>query len=139
MTKNRPNIVLVSAENYKWLSSFEANLRLLTILETLSNDLTWISQNCSGDKSKLPPKVTWIPLSLDLGRRKLFINKLTDVIVHQIRFIKEIRRVRNADVFMFWYGGDLSLFLPYIYAALFQRKKIILKNPCKCDNMWAIF
>lgn len=130
-----PNIVLVSAENIKWFSSFEANLRLLKILEPLSDRLTWISINCLGNESKLPQKVNWVKFYSTTQGKKQFASRLLSLILHQVKIIQELKKA-NADVFLFWYGGEINLVVTFLYAALFLRKKIILKVEGRSSIYW---
>ncbi len=123
----KPKIALVSKESKKGLSGFEANFRLLTILEPLSCSITWISTNCDGDRNKIPENTNWINLTVKEKYEAPFWKRIIPFLKYQQDIIRELNRIKDADIFIYWYGGDLYLFSPFLFTTLFLKKKTILK------------
>lgn len=127
----RPKIGVVTGPiniiNRDNLVTFEMSSRLLKILEPLSAEITWVNTNCVGDESKLPKKVTITKLEHRGVDNRSLTKRLFYHLLHQIRIILELRKLnKKVDVFIFAYGGHM-IPLPFLFAALFLRKKTILR------------
>lgn len=132
----KPTIALITPDLRKIPSAFEASSRLLHIVEPLSTEMTWVATNCFGDENKLPKKVRWIKLHLKGRDDKPFLRRLPFLLLHQIRILFELRKLRNIDVFIFWYGGDFLLVVPFLFTTLFLKKKTILKIEGRSSVFW---
>lgn len=132
----KPKIGLVSIGSKEGLSNFKANSRLLNILEPLSSEITWIATNCLGDENELPKKVNLVKLYLKERDEKPFLARLPSLLSYQIRMILELRKLKKVDAFIFWYGGDILLFLPFLFTTLFLKKKTILKIEGRSSVFW---
>lgn len=118
-------IGLITLESKKSLSSLETDLKLINVLEPISTEIVWVAINCLGDESKLPPKVTLIKLEQKQTDGEPFIKKIFHDLLHEMKITLELRRLREIDMFIF-YGGYVP-FVPFLFAALFLRRKTILR------------
>lgn len=123
-TGMKPRIGLITIESKKSLSAFGVDLKLINILEPLSSEITWVATNCLGDEDELPRKVTLTKLDLREMDEKPFFKKIFYHLLHQIRIILELKKLRKVDVFIFY--GYVPLF-PVLFVTLFLRKKAILR------------
>ncbi len=121
----KPRIGFITQDNEKNLSAFEVILKLIKILEPLATEVTWIAINCPGDESRLPKNVSLLNLKAKDKTEESFLKQIFYELLTQLKVILKLRKLREVDVFIF--SGGNVLLLPFLYIALFLRKKTILR------------
>lgn len=124
--KVTPKIAFITVESKKVLSAFEANLRLINILEPLATEITWVATNQLGDENELPEKVTLIKLDIEGLDVRSFFKRLFYHLWHQVKIVLELRKLGKVDVFIFGCGAYIPL-LPVLFTTVFLRKRTILR------------
>ena len=123
----KPKIGLITGLwSKKNRSAFETTLKLINIIESFSTKITWIATNCVGDENKLPKKVNLIRYNTREISGKSFFKKFFYLLLHQIKIILKLRKLREVDVFIFAFGGYMLLF-PFLFTTLFLKKKTVLR------------
>jgi glycosyltransferase involved in cell wall biosynthesis len=127
MKNKKPKIVLVTGPwSFKNSSAFTNTLNLIDILDPLSSEITWIATNCRTDKNKLPEKINLIGLHLENTNEMPLLEWIISRLLHQIKIILKLIKLKKVDVLIFAYGADL-LVLPNL-AARFLGKKVIVRS-----------
>ena len=129
--KLKVGLITIDAE--KNLSAFGIYLKLINILEPLATEITWVATNCLGDENKLPEKVNLIKLNLR-QEEVSFFKRIFYRMLNQMRITFKLRKLRDADVFIF-YCGSAPLF-PFLFTTLILRKKTILKIDGRGSVLW---
>lgn len=123
----KPKIGLITGLwSEKNRSAFGTTLKLINVIEPLSTEITWVATNCIGDENELPKKVNLIRFDIrDIGE-KSFLKMFFYHLLHQIKIILKLRKLREVDVFIFAFGGHWLLF-PFLFTTLFLKKKTVLR------------
>jgi glycosyltransferase involved in cell wall biosynthesis len=118
-------IGFITLQGKKSLSTFEAYLKIMKVLEPLSTDIAWVATNYLGDEKRLPTNVTLIKLEAEDIDKAPFIKKALHHLWREMKIVFRLRKLRDIDLFMF-YCGYVPLF-PILYTTLFMRKKTVLR------------
>jgi len=129
ITEMRPKIGLITGLwcNEEIYSLFESASKLISILEPSSAEITWVVTNCSCNERALPQKVKLIRLDIKKEvNKEPFLIRIFYHLLHQLKIISKIRKLKDVDMFIFAFGGHVLL-LPFLFATLFLKKKTILR------------
>ena len=123
----KPKIGLITGLwSKKNRSAFGTTLKLINAIEPLSTEITWIATNCVNNENKLPKKVNLIRYNTREIGEKSFFKKFFYLLLHQIKIILKLRKLREVNVFIFAFGGYMLLF-PFLFTTLFLKKKTVLR------------
>jgi hypothetical protein len=110
----------------------EPQLKLIHILEPLSEETVWVATNCASIKQRLPTKTTIVNIDFRyyLPQRNWedpFLRRLLFFLLHQIKVIFALFKLRKKlNILVFAYGADLYAF-PMLFGKLL-KKTIILRS-----------
>jgi len=103
----------------------ESPVKLVHVLEPLSDEITWVATNSRQIMDNHPEKVKPINIDSAIGGR-LFFTKSLRYLWHQIKIALKIIKLREVKIVIFSHGSDLFA-LP-ILVARFLGKKVALRS-----------
>ncbi len=124
----KPRVVLVTGwTNPERRSILEIVLKLLSIFEPLSSEITWLVTNLTSEVH-LSTKIKLIKMeSKYIARDASPLNLIPYYLIYQSKALFAILKLLpKADVFVFAQGSDIS-FLPMLLVRL-ARKKVIIRS-----------
>ena len=131
-TKYRIGIITGSGSVTGDMIAVEPQLKLIHILEPLSEVSIWVATNYDAIKSRLPSKVSIMNIHSPYylrqqDREDSFLTRLFFFLLYQIKIVSALFRLRRKlDILVFACGADLYVF-PMLFGKLL-RKTIILRS-----------
>ena len=127
-------IGLVTIQDKNNASSFNTYCKLIDLLEPFSEEIFWIATDLSVDESKLPADVYVVKLEQKYVDEGPFIKRIFYPLIHEMKIISELRKLKNVDKFVF-YGGYVPFF-PFLYITFCLRRKIVIRMEGRSSVVW---
>jgi len=130
--KYRIGIITASPDFAGAAPVVEGQLKLVHLLESLSEETVWVTTNCASIKQRLPSKTTMLDIDFPYylrqqGREGRFLTRLLFFLLHQTKIVFALFKLRKRlDILVFACGADLYAF-PILFGKLL-RKTIILRS-----------